>query len=208
MKPKEIPLEPGKYYHVYNRGNNRDNIFYSDENYRYFLSKYDKYLSGYLNTYAYCLLPNHFHLLISVKQEPITPKGFKTLSGLSSETLSGFISKQISSQFSHFFNSFAQAINKQENLVGSLFQKPFKRIEIKTNQHLLNLVFYIHANPQLHNITGNFRKYPWSSYEAFLDNKHSDLQKEVIEWFDDKDNFLGFHNQKAEIAEIKNLVFE
>ena len=68
MKPTQIPLHEGKFYHIYNRGNNRETLFYTEANYKYFLKKYDKYLSEYIDTYAYCLLPNHFHLLISVKE--------------------------------------------------------------------------------------------------------------------------------------------
>ena len=74
MKPTQIPLQEGKYYHIYNRGNNRETLFYTEANYKYFLKKYDKYLSEYVDTYAYCLLPNHFHLLISVKELKDTPQ--------------------------------------------------------------------------------------------------------------------------------------
>ena len=62
-----IPLLPNKYYHLINRGNNKRNIFYQHRNYAYFLSKYAEYMTPYLETYAYCLLPNHFHLLVAVK---------------------------------------------------------------------------------------------------------------------------------------------
>ena len=62
-------LEFDSYYHIFNRGNNRENIFYSSENYRYFLKKYDHYLSDYLNTYCFCLLPNHFHFLVRIKSQ-------------------------------------------------------------------------------------------------------------------------------------------
>jgi hypothetical protein len=53
MKPTQIPLQEGKYYHIYNRGNNRETLFYTEANYKYFLKKYDKYLSEYVDTYAY-----------------------------------------------------------------------------------------------------------------------------------------------------------
>ena len=62
------PLQPGTFYHVYNRGNNGENIFYKKENYPYFLRKLDQYLSPYLDVFAYCLLPNHFHFLIKTKE--------------------------------------------------------------------------------------------------------------------------------------------
>ncbi len=60
-------LKPGAYYHIYNRGINGENIFKEERNYAYFLSKYTIYLNPILETYAYCLLKNHFHLLVKVK---------------------------------------------------------------------------------------------------------------------------------------------
>ncbi|HOT88389.1 MAG TPA: transposase [Bacteroidales bacterium] len=198
MKEKEIRLEPGKFYHVYNRGNNRENLFYNNGNYEYFLRKYDNYLTDYIDTFAFCLLPNHFHLLVRIKDKDLS--GFKNLTGLE---------KRISKQFSNLFNSYAKSINIQQKRVGSLFQRPFKRIEITTTDYLANLVFYIHANPQKHKIIDDFRMYPWSSYDRILKNKPSKLNKEeVLEWFSNKDYFIKYHEQKADIEKIKNMILE
>jgi len=60
------PFYSNQFYHIYNRGNNGEKIFYTSENYLFFLKRYDHYLSDYADTYAYCLLPNHFHFLIKV----------------------------------------------------------------------------------------------------------------------------------------------
>lgn len=62
-------LQPGRFYHVLNRGNNRENLFVEKRNYRYFLQLYAQFLSPIADTYAYCLMPNHFHLLIRVKPQ-------------------------------------------------------------------------------------------------------------------------------------------
>ena len=67
--PIHIPLEENQFYHIYNRGNDGTDLFYQDRNYIFFLKKYDNYLSEYVDTYAYCLLPNHFHLLVRVKSK-------------------------------------------------------------------------------------------------------------------------------------------
>ncbi len=56
--------EEGKYYHIYNRGNNKQKIFFDDENYLFFLSKFKKYLIPNIDVFAYCLMPNHFHFFI------------------------------------------------------------------------------------------------------------------------------------------------
>ena len=64
-----IPLYKNKLYNFYNRGNGNESIFFKEENYSYFLRQYDKYLSDCIDTFAYCLLPNHFHILGSVKTD-------------------------------------------------------------------------------------------------------------------------------------------
>lgn len=69
MDHYHAPFIPGKYYHVLNRGNNRENVFLVDGNYRFFLEKWRKYVLPYLEILAYCLMPNHFHFLIKVKSE-------------------------------------------------------------------------------------------------------------------------------------------
>ena len=71
MKNHQIPLEAHKVYHIYNRGINGTNIFYEERNYAYFLEKYAHYLHNWVDTFAYCLLKNHFHLLIRVKELPL-----------------------------------------------------------------------------------------------------------------------------------------
>ncbi len=193
-----MPLEENKFYHIYNRGNNRENLFYNHGNYEYFLRKYDEYFSEYLETYAFCLLPNHFHLLVSVKEKPLNLPSFHERASI-----------PINEQFRRLFITYAQAINKQENRVGSLFQKPFKRKEVNNQNYLVNLVFYIHANPQIHGVINDYRMYPWSSYGKILDNKPSRLKRDtVIEWFDDKNNFIAFHNQKLEHFNSKDLMLE
>jgi hypothetical protein len=62
-------MELGQSYHIYNHANSSENIFREDENYRFFLQQYDKYLGGVVDTYAYFLMPNHFHFLVGVRNE-------------------------------------------------------------------------------------------------------------------------------------------
>ncbi|MEX2592037.1 MAG: transposase, partial [Anditalea sp.] len=62
-------MEPGQTYHIYNHANGTENIFREEENYRYFLRQYEKYLGPVVNTFAYCLMPNHFHMLVRVREE-------------------------------------------------------------------------------------------------------------------------------------------
>jgi putative transposase len=98
------PIE-GKYYHIYNRGINGENIFRNEENYFFFLEKWAQYVSPVADTYAYCLLKNQS---IFIKEKLAIP----------------------SQQFSNLFNSYAQSFNKVYERTGSLFESPFRRKEI------------------------------------------------------------------------------
>ena len=62
------PLQEGYYYHIYKRGNNREDIFREEANYQFFLEKYWEYYFPILETYAYCLLKNHFHFLVKIRK--------------------------------------------------------------------------------------------------------------------------------------------
>ena len=113
------PLESGMFYHIYNRGTNREDIFVQERNYRYFLQLYVKHIEPAAETYAYCLLKNHFHVLVRIKDaEAQNPKGLERPLG--------------SIAFSNFFNAYAKAINKAYGRTGSLFQHPFGRIPVLT----------------------------------------------------------------------------
>ena len=84
----------------------------------------------------------------------------------------------VSERWKKFFQSYAMAFNKQQTRIGTLFQRPFKRVEVDTDNYFRNIVYYIHANPQNHGIVDNFRTYEWSSYLKIISKKPSKLQIE------------------------------
>jgi len=110
-------MESVQSYHIYNHANGTENIFREEGNYRFFLQQYDKYLGGVVNIYAYCLMPNHFHLFLSIKGVDELSKTFPKF-----ETLEKLVSKK----FSNFFSSYTQSFNKVYSRKGSLFIKNFK----------------------------------------------------------------------------------
>lgn len=184
--PKLItPIEFDRYYHIFNRGNNYETLFYKDFNYSYFLKKYIKYLSEHVSTFAYCLLPNHFHLLIKTNTD------------------------KVSGQLRKLFQSYALSINKQENRTGSLFTKPFRRIAVEDDEYLRWLVFYIHYNPEKHQIFDDFKKYKHSSFQSFLNNSiPSPEQEEVFEWFGGKKDFIEYHKFYHEEKRAQKYIIE
>ena len=209
-----LPLQERKFYHIYNQGNNHENIFHNDGNYVYFLQKLDYYLSDFVELYAFCLMPNHFHLLIRIKTIEELEKTanekfsafhvtrlskFQKLGKSKSRTNSEIYSDFISTQFRFFFMSYSKSINKQSERVGSLFRKNFKRKEITSLPYLQQAIIYIHRNPTHHKFCDDFTTYRWSSYSKITEEKITKLKKkEVLKWFDDKENYHFAHNQNVE----------
>ncbi|WP_029035363.1 transposase [Salinimicrobium terrae] len=194
-------LEPGNYYHIYNRGNNGDKIFFEDGNYTYFLELYKKYIAPVTNTLAWCLMQNHFHFLVYLKEEKEIIK-----TDLKYSTKSESSATDHSRQFSHLFNSYTQAVNKKYSRTGSLFEKPFKRKKISSEDYLKNLIYYIHNNPVHHSVAEIISSYPWTSYQDFFNEKESLIQKkEVLELFGDFENFENYHQKEHTIEPFQGL---
>lgn len=202
-----IPLIPGCYYHVFNRGNNRENIFIETRNFDYFMQQYQKYIVPVAETFAYCLLRNHFHLLICVRKEE--ELRIKDLRGFPKPRRSEVMGPEdlVLQAFTNFFNSYAKSINKAYHRTGSLFQKGFHRIPVTSNRQFLALIDYIHRNPQKHGFTDDYCNYPYSSFSALISLKPTYIEREkVLEWFGGREGFLNFHSSMDEWKQIKSLV--
>ena len=194
-------LEQGSYYHIYNRGNNGDRIFFEDANYSYFLQLYQKYISPVAITLAWCLMKNHFHFLVFLKEEKdLNPSDFK----YSTRTEVAVLDP--SRQFSHFFNSYTQAVNKKYSRTGSLFEKPFRRKKITSEDYLKNLIFYINTNPVHHSVVENVSSYTWTSYHEFFKEKEALVsRKKILELFVDLENFKYYHQKERTIEPFQGL---
>lgn len=204
MTDRLVPLEEHQYYHVYNRGNNSGLLFFEERNYPYFLKKLDEYLSDYLNIYAYCLLPNHFHLLVSVKDFSYLPEEKRFIK--KGSQLITTPHEIISERFRCFFLSYAKSIKQQENRTGSLFEKNHKRLKIESSSYLLSLVNYIHRNPQTHQLATDYKTYPYSSFQSILSNKPTKLKRnEVLEWFGGREHFFLYHEGNPVFKDYINV---
>lgn len=160
-----VPLEEGKYYHIYNRGNNKDQIFFQDSDFQSFLNKYFRYCHHVFETFAYCLMTNHFHLLVRVREREEQRKVFQIFSDPKKAI------QNPSKHLSNLFSSHAQSVNKREGRTGSLFQKNFKRREIDSNEYFLKSFIYIHQNPIKHRLVTDFCEYKWSSFQYYYSKR-------------------------------------
>jgi REP element-mobilizing transposase RayT len=186
--PSDIsPLTFGNFYHIYNRGNNRENVFIQERNYAYFMDLWWKHTSQIAETYAYCLLKNHFHVTVYIKdKEALTSSG----------NLSALKLKEPSQYFSNLFNAYTRGVNLATGRTGALFERPFERIPVTDEAYLLRLVVYIHQNPQKHKFVKDFRDWPYSSYHDLVANTPTRLQSEkLLELFGGKQDFIRIHQE-------------
>jgi putative transposase len=203
MEIKE-PILHGNYYHIYNRGNNGIDVFLETENYYHFLRLYAKYIEPIAETFAWCLLKNHFHILVKIKDRVEINE-----TELSYNTTEKPKLIDPSRQFSHLFNAYTQAINKRYNRTGSLFETTFERKLVSSEKYFLQLIYYIHNNPVHHGFVKQMSLYPWSSYETIISDKPTRLKRnEVLEMFGSFEEYLFYHNQEQNLNEINKLTIE
>ncbi len=162
MPRRHTPFVSGQYYHLYNRGNNRQAIFIESANYLYFLRGVKKYVCPVAEVVAYCLMPTHYHILVRIKQ--------------TSEILeTSEVSRQVSHAMQKFLISYTKAINKRFGRVGALFQGQFQAKPVQNYGHLLNLCVYIHANPVKDGLTDAPEDWLYSNYLEWMGEREGML---------------------------------
>ena len=207
-------LQLDTYYHVYQRGNNRQTIFFKRENYLHFMRLYAKYIAPVAATYAYNLLPNHGHFAIRTFTEAEQRAYYEKTCEETCEVLeTSQVSSQVfklrepSRQFSHLFNAYAKGINKQEKRTGGLYEGRFGRKLVTSARYFYNLIAYIHRNPQKHGFVDDFRDWPYSSYAAILLDKPTRVGRTaVLDWFGGAVGFVEAHQVGADERLIFHLI--
>jgi putative transposase len=206
----------GGIFHVYNRTNNKEPLFASDENRLYFLKQYAKYLEPFVDTFCWCLLPNHFHFLIRVKSSATIKQHLESINRQllkpdEKKYLSGDAATEelIELQWKRFFTSYAMAFNKQQGRKGNLFNRPFKRVEVNKDSHFTQAVIYIHANVLKHKLCKDFTLYRWSSWKSLISNKPTLLCREqVLDWFGGLSRFIEIHKSQSEFYYDSDIAIE
>ena len=168
-----------KYFHLYNRSNNRELVFKERKNYLFFLRKYRRYLSEYVTTLSYCLIPTHFHFLIYVN---------------SLET------ELIKKNIGILLSSYTKAINKAFSRTGSLFQNHTKTKLITDERYLFRLTNYIHQNPLRTGLVKNIIDWEFSSYRDYIGKRKGTLINKTLmqKEFNSIDEFILFSSQKID----------
>lgn len=211
---RKVPLANGEVYHIFNRGVDKADIFYTDNDYKRFIKTFKYYLtrpspkysqrwlSGdhigsegrpLVEVFAYCLMPNHFHLIL----KQLIDNGITMLM------------RKVANSYSHY-------LNLKSKRIGPLFQGRFKNVLIENDEQLVHLSRYVHLNPVVARLVLRPENYPWSSFREYLD---LDEQKEkicdsrlVLDNFKSRQSYETFvYDQVSyakELDRIKHLTFD
>lgn len=183
MPYRITPLVTDGYYHLYNRGIAKHNIFATPRDYSRFIQTFFYYqiqnpkpkfsqrssllfkvdpTKKIVDILCYCLMPNHFHLLVKQTQD---------------NGISEFMRK--------FVHSYTKYWNIKNKTQGPLIQSMFKAVLIESDEQLLHVSRYIHLNPLVSGVTDDLKSYPWSSYNSYigLDNNSTIHKEELLQFF-------------------------
>jgi REP element-mobilizing transposase RayT len=172
MPQRLNPLLTGYIYHLYNRGVNREKIFYSDRNYLFFINQMCKYLPRHSECFAFCLMPNHFHLLIKIIDEEFVSKALQPL-----------------------MVSYSKAINSELGRIGPLFQGRFQANLIEDKIQFLDCLKYIHLNPVQARFVSHPTEWAYSSYRQYLSARSLTflITSFALEYFGNLQEFRDFN---------------
>lgn len=171
MTTRSIPNEVDSIYHIYNRGVNKQIIFFSKNNYEYFTYKMAFHFQEKARILAYCLMPNHFHLLVKVVEPDFIQRGLQP-----------------------FMIAYTRAINNEQDRVGSLFQGHYQSNLIDDDSYLLECVKYIHLNPVRARLVEKPQDWEYSSYKQYISKSKLTMidSSFIYRFFDTTNEFVEF----------------
>ena len=209
--PKRVtPIITGETYHIFNRGVEKRSVFLTDGDHRRFYNTLIYYQNSNVTTrysfrvrkslakeakdnqklieiICFCLMPNHFHLLL----KQLTDGGIATFLG-------------------RLTNSYTRYFNTKHKRVGHLFQAPYKAVRVETDEQFIHVSRYIHLNPFASGITRNLKTYQWSSYQEYLGVSPSGVcrSEEVLDLFPKprRENYHKFVMDQADYARSLELI--
>lgn len=156
--------------------------------YKVFLDLIGKYIQPVAWIYAYCLMPNHIHFLVKIKDISV-PENFKK------KELNDYVAHQRGT----VQNTFTKKMNYRRNKRGGLFCQSINRNVISSEEYLHMGIVYIHNNPVKHGFCTSPEKWEYSSYNSVLSNKTTKIERnEVLFWFENKENFRNYHRSQAD----------
>jgi putative transposase len=153
MARRKIAFAQSEYYHIYNRGVNRQPVFRCADNYEFLLYRVKQYaVQWQIVVIAYCLMPNHYHFVLLQAGE---------------HAISHFVQS--------LFNSYTKAFNSMYDRKGTLFEGPFRAAHVTDDVYLLHLCRYVHLNPLEAGLVTDLRDWPYSNYLEWIEQRNGTL---------------------------------
>ncbi len=186
-----MKYEDNEYYHLFNRGANKPRIFFEIENYVHCLRLIEKYARvANVRVIAYCLMPNHFHLLLR-------------------QNVEGSISKFVQNTF----NSYTQAVNAQQKHSGTLFQGKARGKHITSDSHALQLVRYLHLNPVEARLVRTPEQWEFSDFLVWSGSRASSLtdlslRDAYVESGPRYSDFVTSYDGQKDVTAIHDFLFD
>jgi putative transposase len=168
-----MKFETSHIYHVYNQGNNKQELFKTHEDYKQFLSLIKSYILPYADIIAWCLLPNHFHLMLVVNEKGSTP-----------HRQGGITIDLLTNGFRKLTSSYAHDFNKKYNRSGAVFRPKTKSRDLTIyqqkyngtrNDYYINCFYYIHQNPSRHQLVKDLSEWKYSSFRFYSGERENDI---------------------------------
>jgi putative transposase len=176
-------IEPASpYVHYYNRGVNKEEIFFSPLQYEFLIQTLYRFIPNYhLELIAYCLMPNHYHILLRHNDL-----------------------KEGSKYIQRVFNTFTQAVNHQVSRVGTLFQGNVKKQFVEDDGYLSTVIMYMHLNPVKSGLCNNPEEWLYSDYREWVGQKSTirNIASERKQIFGSVEDYLDLINLEIQANRI------
>jgi putative transposase len=200
------PLIPGESYHLFSRAVGNEKLFLSDENYRYFLARLHYHISPVAELYTYSFLPNHFHLVVRIRQLVEIAAYYELVKQKPFHPIETNLPDFIMERFSNWLNGYTKAFNKMYHRKGALFMDYMKRNQAVDASVLASFIYYTHKNAVHHGLEKQIGSWPFDAYTILLSVAPTQLLRtDVMDCFGGKEAFLKFHQQPVA---VKNLELE
>ncbi len=176
-----MKLYSNELFHIYNRGNNRQQIFFNRENYIYFLEKVNTFLKPHADVMAWCLMPNHFHFMVYISADRDV--------------------KELSKGIQVILRSYTRGVNKQQGRTGSLFTQNtcskalLDEFREKKKPYTETCFHYIHQNPVKAGLVGQMEDWEFSSFRDYIGLRNGRLINRTVtnQFLEISQDFAQFH---------------
>jgi len=166
-------FEKGQLYHIFNQGNNKQKIFFERDNYLFFLRKIRTYILPYADIFAWCLMPNHFHLMVLVNEVSV---------GVASSDTDAVRQRTINDSIGIMLRSYTNAINKQQKRSGKLFREQTKAECISCTNGVTPSFYTVEGITQINN-PHTERQYPQICFDYIHHNPvKAGLVESIVDW--------------------------